>query len=248
MKVCPICAAKAFDDAEVCFGCLHRFEVGRAEPRGAGVSLTPDASDVSCTTAERQTLAPIAHSVDSDQSLRSGATAPRPSAPASSSTPPALQPDGVSHALPGLMPARPTTGFAAAEDEAEAPGASTGAVVRAIGNSVRAEPTGIQGWTVTFELPGIGVDAQDTPSAVADIEAAGKADEDARDGRGGLPHSACSVVVHVAASSFAGKSRHGYGTSASERTTVRRGDGRGTHARDRRSGGLVMSKTNNEGV
>ena len=25
MKVCPVCKAKAFDDAEVCYGCLHRF-------------------------------------------------------------------------------------------------------------------------------------------------------------------------------------------------------------------------------
>ena len=26
MKVCPVCQAKAFDDAKVCFGCLHEFE------------------------------------------------------------------------------------------------------------------------------------------------------------------------------------------------------------------------------
>ena len=26
MKTCPICNAKAFDDAAVCYGCLHRFE------------------------------------------------------------------------------------------------------------------------------------------------------------------------------------------------------------------------------
>lgn len=25
MKVCPICHARAFDDAKVCFGCMHRF-------------------------------------------------------------------------------------------------------------------------------------------------------------------------------------------------------------------------------
>lgn len=25
MKTCPVCHARAFDDAEVCFGCLHRF-------------------------------------------------------------------------------------------------------------------------------------------------------------------------------------------------------------------------------
>lgn len=25
MKTCPICGARAFDDAAVCYGCLHRF-------------------------------------------------------------------------------------------------------------------------------------------------------------------------------------------------------------------------------
>ena len=32
MKTCPVCRAVAFDDAEVCFGCMHRFEEGAAEP------------------------------------------------------------------------------------------------------------------------------------------------------------------------------------------------------------------------
>ncbi len=26
MKVCPVCKSLSFDDAEVCYGCLHRFE------------------------------------------------------------------------------------------------------------------------------------------------------------------------------------------------------------------------------
>lgn len=26
MKVCPICNARAFDDAVMCYGCLHRFD------------------------------------------------------------------------------------------------------------------------------------------------------------------------------------------------------------------------------
>lgn len=25
MKTCPVCGARAFDDAEVCYGCLYRF-------------------------------------------------------------------------------------------------------------------------------------------------------------------------------------------------------------------------------
>ena len=30
MKTCPICGARAFDDAEVCYGCLHRYEGAEA--------------------------------------------------------------------------------------------------------------------------------------------------------------------------------------------------------------------------
>lgn len=26
MKECPVCHAKAFDDAKMCYGCLHRFD------------------------------------------------------------------------------------------------------------------------------------------------------------------------------------------------------------------------------
>ncbi len=29
MKTCPICNAKAFDDMDVCYGCLHRFDEKR---------------------------------------------------------------------------------------------------------------------------------------------------------------------------------------------------------------------------
>lgn len=31
MKVCPVCGARAFDDAPMCFGCLHRFEENARE-------------------------------------------------------------------------------------------------------------------------------------------------------------------------------------------------------------------------
>lgn len=26
MKVCPVCSARCFEDMEVCYGCMHRFE------------------------------------------------------------------------------------------------------------------------------------------------------------------------------------------------------------------------------
>lgn len=40
MKTCPVCNAVAFDDASICYGCMHRFADGEtAEP--AGVSGAP---------------------------------------------------------------------------------------------------------------------------------------------------------------------------------------------------------------
>lgn len=42
MRECPVCKAIAFDDAEICYGCLHRFEErGAVEAPSAGAgSLT----------------------------------------------------------------------------------------------------------------------------------------------------------------------------------------------------------------
>lgn len=38
MKTCPTCGARAFDDAEVCYGCLHRYEKGECRSEsGPGV-------------------------------------------------------------------------------------------------------------------------------------------------------------------------------------------------------------------
>lgn len=32
MKTCPVCNERSFDDAEVCYGCLHRFGEGDRAP------------------------------------------------------------------------------------------------------------------------------------------------------------------------------------------------------------------------
>ena len=39
MKTCPICNAAAFDDAAICYGCLHRFDEGDLPPSVATVGL-----------------------------------------------------------------------------------------------------------------------------------------------------------------------------------------------------------------
>lgn len=35
MKTCPVCHSAAFDDAEVCYGCLHPFGVGDSDEPAA---------------------------------------------------------------------------------------------------------------------------------------------------------------------------------------------------------------------
>lgn len=59
MKTCPICGARAFDDAEVCFGCLHRYGEEPAEPRPkvAAPGVVPVAAPVAMSAA-----APVAAS------------------------------------------------------------------------------------------------------------------------------------------------------------------------------------------
>ena len=45
MKQCPICGASAFDDARVCYGCLHRFDSD--EPRGLDHSFPQEKDEAS---------------------------------------------------------------------------------------------------------------------------------------------------------------------------------------------------------
>ncbi len=54
MRVCPVCHARAFDDAEVCYGCMHRFSgkepaaalmPGGAHKGGARRAAAPGGAD-----------------------------------------------------------------------------------------------------------------------------------------------------------------------------------------------------------
>ena len=42
MKTCPICQAATFSDADVCFGCLHRFEDGEPASDPPAQTEKPD--------------------------------------------------------------------------------------------------------------------------------------------------------------------------------------------------------------
>ena len=48
MKICPVCKAKAFDDAAVCYGCLYRFDRDGPTPsdRGGGRVAEPSYAPV----------------------------------------------------------------------------------------------------------------------------------------------------------------------------------------------------------
>lgn len=41
MKTCPICNAKTFDDMDVCYGCLYRFDEKRPSSNPDGVGSAP---------------------------------------------------------------------------------------------------------------------------------------------------------------------------------------------------------------
>lgn len=43
MKTCPICGARAFDDAAVCYGCLYRFTEGEQQGDGLRSASVPPA-------------------------------------------------------------------------------------------------------------------------------------------------------------------------------------------------------------
>lgn len=46
MKVCPVCGAGAFDDADVCFGCLHRYDEQAARGDGMPMVSVPPAPNM----------------------------------------------------------------------------------------------------------------------------------------------------------------------------------------------------------
>ena len=57
MKECPVCKAIAFDDAQVCYGCLHRFEPGEGAMSAVG-NLGHGGDSGSADAAQAIPLAP----------------------------------------------------------------------------------------------------------------------------------------------------------------------------------------------
>lgn len=59
MKTCPTCGARAFDDAEVCFGCLHRYGDEPARQPDAASAPVAMAAGGRCPTSRPEATPPI---------------------------------------------------------------------------------------------------------------------------------------------------------------------------------------------
>ena len=56
MKTCPTCGARAFDDAEVCFGCLHRYGEEPVRPNVAMPTMPSSPGTGHCPTLRPRRL------------------------------------------------------------------------------------------------------------------------------------------------------------------------------------------------
>ena len=88
MRICPVCHARAFDDAEICYGCMHRFGVkdavaspvpGGTHKGGAARSLPKEAQVCVQAPTPGQNAAPWADAQQVD--LVKGRLAEQPKAP-----------------------------------------------------------------------------------------------------------------------------------------------------------------------
>lgn len=71
MKICPICHARCFDDMDVCYGCMHHFEIlPTSSPESALLSrnsASPDLSLPLSSVEDTGTLhLPLSLSVDEE--------------------------------------------------------------------------------------------------------------------------------------------------------------------------------------
>ena len=73
MKECPVCKAGSFDDAEVCYGCLHRFEPGEGVVAAIAGGPTGDGPGLAAARAVRSARpAQIVQAVHQGEQLSAG--------------------------------------------------------------------------------------------------------------------------------------------------------------------------------
>ena len=64
MKTCPVCQAKAFDDAAICYGCLYRYGEGDDASTTSSAQAEPDGPVEKGDTLEREGAALKGGAVD----------------------------------------------------------------------------------------------------------------------------------------------------------------------------------------
>ena len=70
MKTCPVCRARTFEDAEVCYGCLHRFE-GGGRVAAAPEDAAWEPADVAQRAASVPPSAQTQHRLQANTQMRS---------------------------------------------------------------------------------------------------------------------------------------------------------------------------------
>ena len=111
MKTCPVCHARAFDDAEVCFGCLHRFAAAEpnalcaAMPKPGSIRGASPAAAGGASAAEGAASAMAAAETAPSTSAAAAASSAIPASPAfakasGSASPASPQPSMTGDALP----------------------------------------------------------------------------------------------------------------------------------------------------
>lgn len=131
MKTCPVCQARTFEDAEVCYGCLHRFDIDEGDTSRAGETTWNPAGP---SVSEGIPAPDVASSV-------AGSTYGASKSPAQPSS--VLQPNVKESACEVAIPL-------VAEDIKRADGAGR-SVQSTLG--VPTELVDYAGWTIRFELP-----------------------------------------------------------------------------------------------
>lgn len=202
MKTCPICRARTFDDAEVCYGCMHRFggeeerrfvaaEDAGWEPDDAvarpSASWSPEREKVVAGSKPPACVRAATRSAMADNACRTGE---RPVSERSVSH------EG-KHAGPhaGQSPAgAPSEAMATGRRVEPRPsmdskrfGGSAGRTASAR-HAARAAPFDRTGWIVRFELPG---------SASPGASSADGGYEVRRPAEGGSAEAPCSLVVSI---------------------------------------------------
>ena len=174
MKTCPTCGARAFDDAEVCYGCLHRYDAGeesalrgdlrgmavegrRADPQriaGPCAAMRPDAVRPAPATGPEGGAAATRPEYARQEAMHSGFEAPS-MRPGAGST--MMRLDG-SSAVPAQSGPSSTSRSGSAQEAAGPRVEPATEYCQAAPANQDPQPAvssgSAAGWSVRFELPG----------------------------------------------------------------------------------------------